>query len=129
MILLVDTHAVLWFWRDDPQLSGHAKALIQDPANLILVSRAVPWEVAIKVSLKKIDILGLYAGFFRHNMTRSRFGYLETRDEHLDIVADLPLHHKDPFDRLMIAQSLCEQIPIISIDSKFDAYGVTRIWD
>ena len=129
MILLLDTHAVLWFWRDDPQLSGHAKALIQDPANDILVSRAVPWEVAIKVSTKKLDILGPYPGFFRQNMSRSRLLYLETRDEHLDVVADLPFHHKDPFDRLMIAQAMMESIPIISIDTQFDAYGVTRIWN
>jgi PIN domain nuclease of toxin-antitoxin system len=129
MILLLDMHVVLWFWKDDPQLSGHAKALIKDPTNTMLVSRAVPWEVAIKVSKKKLDILGPYPGFFRQNMTATRFQYLETSDEHLDVVAGLTFHHKDPFDRLMIAQSLVEQVAIVSIDTQFDAYGVTRIWN
>lgn len=129
MRLLLNTHTVLWFWQDDPQLSVNAKALIQNSANAVFISRASAWEVAIKVSQKKLELLGPYSGFFRHNMTLTRLDYLEIRDEHLDVVAGLPFHHKDPFDRLIIAQSIIEQIPIVSIDTAFDAYGVNRLWD
>ena len=73
MTLLLDTNTVLWFWWDDPQLSATAKALICDPANRKLVSTATAWEVAIKVSLKKLDIGGPYRGFFHQHMVRNNF--------------------------------------------------------
>ena len=126
--LLLDTHTVLWFWWDDPQLSAVAKALICDPANRKFVSMATPWEVAIKVSRKKLDIGGTYAGFFDQHMIRTYFEWLQIATKHLDIVANLPFHHTDPFDRLIVAQALSENIAIVSVDPKFDAYGVTRLW-
>ena len=126
--LLLDTHAVLWFWWDDPRLSASALNLIRDPANRKVVSLATPWEVAIKVSRKKLDIGGPFAGFFDQHMVRSYFEWLPIITKHLDLVADLPFHHSDPFDRLLIAQALAEDIPIVSADSQFDAYGVTRLW-
>ena len=129
MRLLLDTHTVLWFWWDDPQLSATAKALICDPANEKLVSPATPWEVAIKVSLGKLDIGGPYPGFFPQQMARSYFGWLETTDAHLSAVAALPFHHRDPFDRMIAAQALVDGIPLVSIDAIFDSYGVNRIWN
>jgi PIN domain nuclease of toxin-antitoxin system len=126
--LLLDTHTVLWFWWDDPQLSAHAKGLICDPANRKLVSLATPWEVAIKVSRKKLDIGGTFRGFFDQHMIRTYFEWLQIATKHLDGVAELPFHHSDPFDRLMIAQALTENLPIVSGDPQFDPYGVTRLW-
>jgi len=128
MTLLLDTHTVLWFWWDDPQLSVTARTQICDPANRKLVSPATAWEVAIKVSLKKLDIGGPYRGFFPQHMLRNNFEWLAISDDHLAALVDLPFHHKDPFDRLLIAQALTEGIPIVSADAQFDAYGVTRVW-
>lgn len=126
--LLLDTHTVLWFWWDEPQLSAAAKALICDPANRKFVSMATPWEVAIKVSRKKVDIGGTYPGFFDQHMIRTYFEWLQIATKHLDIVAGLPFHHNDPFDRLIVAQALSENIPIVSVDSQLDAYGIIRLW-
>ncbi len=129
MKLLLDTHAVLWFWWDDPRLSVRAKALICDPANRKLVSVASPWEVAIKVSLKKLDIGGPYPGFFRQHMTRTFFDWLPITEDHFNGLLAMPFHHRDPFDRLLISQARMEKVPVVSIDTIFDAYGVTRIWN
>ena len=128
MNLLLDTHAVLWFWWNDPQLSSTASQLICDPNNRKLVSLATPWEVAIKVGLKKLDIGGPFPGFFSHHMLRNNFEWLDVTDGHFSALVQLPFHHRDPFDRLMIAQSLFEQIPIVSADTAFDAYSITRLW-
>lgn len=128
MTILLDTHTVLWFWWDDPQLSATAKALILDPANHKLVSPASPWEVAIKVSLKKLDIGGPYLGFFPQQMARTNFDFLDMTDEHMAAVAALPFHHRDPFDRMIVAQAMTENIPVVSVDVAFDPYGVTRLW-
>ena len=126
--LLLDTQAVLWFWWDDPRLSAGAKAAIREPVNRKLVSMATPWEVAIKVSRKKLDIGGTFAGFFDQHMVRTYFEWLQIATKHLDVVADLPFHHNDPFDRLLIAQALSENIPVVSSDPQFDVYGVSRLW-
>ncbi len=126
--VLLDTHTVLWFWWNDPQLSATAKVLMCDPANRKLVSIASPWEVAIKVSRNKLNIGGAFAGFFDQHMIRAYFEWLQIATKHLDLVASLPFHHNDPFDRLLVAQALSEVIPIISADPQLDAYGVQRLW-
>jgi PIN domain nuclease of toxin-antitoxin system len=128
MTLLLDTHSFLWFWWDDPQLSGTAKQAICDATNRNLISTASCWEIAIKVSLKKLDLGAPYRGFIHEHMVRNNFELLQITDEHLAMLVDLPFHHKDPFDRLLVAQSLYEQIPIVSVDPQLDAYGITRIW-
>ncbi|MDR3619160.1 MAG: type II toxin-antitoxin system VapC family toxin [Paludisphaera borealis] len=128
MNLLLDTHAVLWFWWDDARLSATALNLIRDPMNRKLVSPGSAWEVAIKVSLRKLDIGGLYRGLFPQQMHRTNFEWLPIHDDHLAVVSSLPFHHKDPFDRLMIAQAIWEKLPIISADSAFDDYSVVRLW-
>ena len=128
MTLLLDTPTVLWYWWDDPLLSATAKALITDPANVNLVSPASPWEVAIKVSTGRLKIPGGYGGYFPHNMRRTRFTYLPTTDDHLTVVAGLPRHHGDPFDRLIVAQALAENVAVVSADAALDAYGVSRLW-
>ncbi len=83
MTLLLDTQVVLWFWWADPKLSAAALALITDPANRKLVSVATPWEVAIKVSLKKLDLGAPYPGFFPQHMLRNNFEWLPMTDAHL----------------------------------------------
>jgi PIN domain nuclease of toxin-antitoxin system len=126
--LLLDTHTTLWFWWADPQLSSTATSLIVDPTNRKVVSPATAWEVAIKVSLKKLDIGGPYRGFFPQQMTRTSFEWLPITDDHFAAVVALPFHHKDPFDRVLVAQATWENIPIVSADSVIDKYGVRRLW-
>ena len=128
MTLLLDTHSFLWFWWDDPQLSETAKQAICDATNRKLISTVSCWEIAIKVSLKKLDLGVPYRGFIHEHMVRNNFELLQITDEHLAMLVALPFHHKDPFDRLLIAQALYEQIPIVSVDPQLDAYSVTRIW-
>ncbi len=126
--LLLDTHAVLWFWWADARLSPRATAMICDPACRKVVSPATAWEVAIKVSLGKLDIGGPYRGFFPEQMERNHFEWLPIADEHLATVATLPFHHRDPFDRLLVAQALCENLTLVSGDPALDAYGIHRAW-
>lgn len=128
MKLLLDTHTVLWFWWNDPQLSKTALRLICDPANQKFVSWATPWEVSIKVSQKRLDLGGSPGGIFHQHMLRNHFEWLGLREEHFDVLAAMPFHHKDPFDRMIVAQSSWESIPLISADAQLDAYGITRIW-
>ena len=128
MNLLLDTHTFLWFWWDDQQLSEAAKELICEPANRKLISSASCWEIAIKVSLKKLDIGGPFRGFIHQHMVRNNFELLQISDEHLAGVVDLPFHHKDPFDRMLVAQAIVEQMPILSADVALDEYPVNRIW-
>ena len=126
--VLLDTHAALWFWWDDPRLSATAKAVICDPQTRKLVSLVTPWEVAVKVSLNKLDIGGPYPGFFTQQMARSYFEWLVPTEAHFNALVALPFHHRHPFDRLLIAQAQSEAVPIISGDGVFDSYGVDRIW-
>ena len=101
--LLLDTHAMLWFFWDDPQLSPPAKAAIEDPNNRKLVSVASCWEVAIKVGSKQLDLGGTARDFLNREITHNNFELLPIRLEHATSVEALPHHHGDPFDRLLIA--------------------------
>ncbi|WP_437759599.1 type II toxin-antitoxin system VapC family toxin [Sorangium sp. So ce1389] len=127
MRLLVDTHAFLWFLANDPQLSPLAKSSLEEPTNELVLSVASPWEIAIKVSLGKLSIPGDIETFIKHHMALNDIELLDIRLRHVARVSDLPFHHRDPFDRLMIAQALVEDIPILSQDVVFDAYGIKRI--
>jgi PIN domain nuclease of toxin-antitoxin system len=128
MNILLDTHAFLWFVWDDAHLSQTAKDTITDPNNRKLVSVASVWEIGIKVSLQKLDLGMPYLPFMQSQLAINLFEILSLTLEHGDVVSRLPFHHRDPFDRLMIAQSMCEQIPIVSADPAFDAYSIKRIW-
>ena len=128
MRLLFDTHALLWFALNDVHLSETARALIMDPANEKLVSPASYWEIAIKIGLKNYALSSPYEDFMREAIDNNGFPILLIELKHTAQLTTLPLHHKDPFDRLLVAQALTENIPIISIDAKLDAYGVTRLW-
>ena len=128
MNLLLDTHTFLWFWWADPQLSENAKNAIMEPSNRKLISTASCWEIAIKVSLKKLELGAPYRGFIRQHMQRNNFELLPLEDDHLASVVDLPFHHRDPFDRMLVAQAQWENLAIVSCDTQLDAYSVQRIW-
>jgi PIN domain nuclease of toxin-antitoxin system len=122
--LLVDTHALLWWLDDDPALSAPARAAIADPANEPLVSVASIWEIAIKRSLGKLEV----PADLPEHVAAGGFGWLPVTAEHAWDVRALPRHHGDPFDRLLVAQTRCEEVPLVSRDERFAAYGVSVIW-
>ena len=128
MRYLLDTHALLWYTLGDPKMSGAATALIVDPANEILISPACYWEIAIKVSIGKLSLHQPYEDFMDDCLNKYGFAILPVEPKHTARVIGLPFHHKDPFDRLLVAQALVENIPIISNDPALDAYGVKRLW-
>lgn len=128
MKLLLDTHALLWFYLDHPLLSGAARSLILDPTQAKLVSPASYWEIAIKISKAKYALTKPYEEFMREAIDLNGFGYLHIEPKHTALLTSMPFHHKDPFDRLLVAQALSENIPIVSADPQLDAYGVTRLW-
>lgn len=128
MILLLDTHTFLWFCQDDPLLSTTARGLIEDPANRKLVSVASCWEVAIKTGLGKLRLGESCSTYFPAALKRTGFELLPISLDHATAVESLPHYHRDPFDRLLIAQAILEGMPIVGVDAQFDAYGVTRLW-
>ena len=128
MRLLLDTHTLLWFAVADPQLSSGASSLIMDSANEKLVSPASYWEIAIKISIKKYALSKAYEVFMHEAIDQNGFAYLHIEPKHTARLTTLPFHHKDPFDRLLVAQAMVEGIPIISNDTALDTYGIIRLW-
>jgi PIN domain nuclease of toxin-antitoxin system len=126
--LLLDTHAFLWFLLNDPQLSATAQAVIVDPLNSVEISPASYWEIAIKIGLKKYALPEPFQAFMEREIADNDFRILPIEPKHTAVLTTMPLHHKDPFDRLLVAQAMVEGIPLVSADPRLDAYGVTRIW-
>ena len=127
MIALLDTGVFLW-WLDDPgRLSEAALQEISDRANTIIVSAVVPWELAVKSSLGKVRAQTLLAQW-PSRLALLDFRELAIHSEHAIRAGLLPRHHHDPFDRLLIAQSVATAWPVITPDKIFETYGVRRIW-
>ncbi len=128
MKLLLDTHAFLWFVWKDARLSSAARMLIVDPNNDLWLSAASCWEIAVKMSVGKLTLADPYDVFMRREITANRLRILPIELAHAAATAALPLHHRDPFDRMLVAQSVAERAPLVSADAVFDRYGVTRLW-
>ena len=128
MRLLLDTHALYWYIAGDQKLSGSAQSLIQEASNEVLISPASYWEIAIKVSIGKWELNRTYEEFIDLALNQYDFQILPLLPVHTARLIRLPFHHKDPFDRLLVAQALVENVPIIGVDSQLDAYGVQRLW-
>lgn len=127
MDLLLDTHALLWFFQGNDNLSANAKSKILEPKNEIIVSVASLWEIAIKTSRNKLHftmpIVKLHTLLIEQN-----FQIIGIVARHLEIIETLPYYHKDPFDRLLVAQAQHHNYTLISKDAVLDAYGIQRIW-
>lgn len=128
MNLLLDTHSLLWVYWNDPKLSTKAAQLVTDPTNRVPISPASYWEIAIKIKTSKLVLRESFLDFVRHAILDNGFAILPIEPAHCDQSTTLPFHHKDPFDRLLVAQALTEDIPILSIDPILDAYGIQRLW-
>jgi PIN domain nuclease of toxin-antitoxin system len=128
MRLLLDTHALLWFASGDPALTRAARRRIEDPRNDRVWSTASVWEMAIKVGIGKLHLGMPVAEFVERVTIDDGVTLLDIRRDHVVGVADLPGHHRDPFDRLLIVQALRDDLAIVTRDEVFEAYGVRRIW-
>lgn len=126
MRVLIDTHILLWFINNDPKLSQKTKALLQSDVD-VSVSVASLWEIAIKVSIGKLTLPDSIEKLFPQQLTLNQIDLLPIRVDHLKTVSTLPFHHRDPFDRLIVAQALVEKIGLVSVDKAFAADGVTLI--
>ena len=128
MALLLDTHTFLWWVDDSPRLTEPARSAIGQPDQACFVSLASCWEIAIKVSLGKLTIGSSFERFVAEQMAVNGFQPLAITLGHVARVVALPFHHRDPFDRLLAAQALDQDLDIVSIDPVFESYGVRRVW-
>lgn len=124
MKLLLDTHALLWWLADDPQLGTRGRALIADPGNEVIVSKVSLWEIVVKLRVGKLaaDIAEI-----THAVQRDSFTLLDITVPHLRALSDLPMHHRDPFDHLLIAQAIAEAAVFMTEDRHAAAYPVQAI--
>jgi len=126
--LLLDTHTFLWFIGGDAALSPYARQLIEDRTNERLLSIASLWEMAIKVSLNRLTVPLPFTDLVEEHVYGNAIEIFGIVPRHLDILTTLPFYHKDPFDRLIIAQGQAENIPILSRDPALDDYAIRRLW-
>jgi len=127
--ILLDTHALLWWLADDPALSSTARKCIRARSNTILVSAACAWEIATKFRIGKLPQVADLASHFDTFLAQESFEPLPITSSHAARAGLLPGPHRDPFDRMLIAQSQAENLPIISADAIFDTYKLRRLWD
>ena len=128
MKALVDTHALLWYFGGNPKLSQKALAFIQNRSNVLFVSPATLWEISIKDTLGKLTLPAPFGELFPSRLDADDILLLPILVPHLHRHRSLPPHHHDPFDRLLIAQAIEEDLLLISCDSGFSEYGVKLLW-
>lgn len=128
MKVLLDTHTLIWTMDATELLGVRAEDVVTDDTSELLISAATLWEVGIKVGLSKLTLSLPFRDWMTIAFADLRLTLLPITLEVADIQSRLPHHHRDPFDRLLVAQALAENVSIISIDDKLDPYGITRIW-
>ena len=128
MRVLVDTHVFLWWVEGDRALPAKARAVLANPENECLISMVSAWELAIKTGLGKLKLALPVKRYIVENVAANGFRMLAIEIAHVGRVETLAMHHGDPFDRLLIAQALEENIAVVTADPIFRSYGVKRIW-
>ena len=128
MRILVDTQAFIWALLHDYRLSTEAKRILTSGNYQLVFSLVSLWEIAIKMKLGRLNTLGSSVSYVREEMNAYGMELLPIRYEHVLQLEALPHHHGDPFDRLLIAQALHEQLPILTYDKQFKSYGVEVLW-
>jgi PIN domain nuclease of toxin-antitoxin system len=128
MRILLDTHVLIWLVEGDKNLSTVARSAIEDEDNSLYLSIASLWEITIKLSLGKLDLQLSVDEMVESFLIPGGIEILQIETSHLSILRDLPLQHRDPFDRLIIAQAQAEKMTLISADGVFDLYGVDLRW-
>lgn len=128
MKLLLDTHAFLWWIADDPRLAPSARAMVADPANELFLSAASGWEISIKCRIGKLSLGEAPEIFVSRHLTANAIQPFPVRMEHALRVFSLPPLHRDPFDRLLVAQSQLEGMPLVTADPLLSQYGIEVRW-
>jgi PIN domain nuclease of toxin-antitoxin system len=128
MTLLIDTQAFLWWVDDDKRLTRRARSAIGAARNTCFVSIATAWELAIKASIGKLKLRAAVLAYVEDHVANNRFDLLPIALSHVARVERLPRHHGDPFDRLLIAQALEEELAIVTSDAHFTPYPVKTVW-
>lgn len=128
MRLLLDTHTLLWFLREPEKLPQRVLERITASEGDAVVSLGTLWEIAIKTTLNKLRLPKEYEELFPSAVTENEMSLLQIEPRHLATLRRLPLHHRDPFDRLLIAQALTDELTLVSCDPQFPPYGVDLLW-
>ncbi len=128
MKILLDTHAFLWWITEDKRLSYKAIEIIRDADHEIFLSVVSGWEIVIKTKLKKLSLPTSPQKFILQQIKQNNFTVLPIQMKHALAVYSLPNHHEDPFDRLLIAQSITEKIPLMTADTIMKKYRVSTVW-
>jgi len=125
--LLLDTHVLLWWLDDSPRLGARARAAIADPDNTVWVSAATAWEIAIKTGLGRLELGEPPEDVLPREIERGGFRPLAISVEHALAVRALPLHHRDPFDRMLVAQAMLEDLTLVTRDENIAKYEVATL--
>ena len=128
MRALLDTNSFLWFISGSDKLSGQARNFMSELNNQLALSVSGLWEIAIKISLGRLELARPFEQFMQEQLRENAIEVLPIEIRHLTKLIQLPFHHRDPFDRLLIAQAIAEGIPVISADTVFKDYGIEVIW-
>lgn len=128
MKTLLDTHALLWLISGDERLSSRAKEVFSDRKNSLYFSAAGFWEICIKLSLGKLYLEPGWLEVIRDEMSTNGIHWLPVEMSHCVELTKLPFHHRDPFDRMLVAQAIVENMQLLSCDSRLSNYGIIRVW-
>jgi PIN domain nuclease of toxin-antitoxin system len=128
MKLLLDTHALLWMFAQPDRLGTRAANALADAHNALCLSAGSLWEISIKIGIGKLDLGENWTRRFSKRLTEAGIAILPIELDHCARVSTLPHHHRDPFDRLIVAQALTEDVPVVSRDRHLDRYGIKRLW-
>lgn len=125
--LLLDSHALIWFFEDDQRLPKQVKKILEDADSQVFVSIASLWEIAIKKSLQKLTLRKSIPEMFRECEAQD-IEILPVAQPEVELIEALPFHHRDPFDRVIIATAVSGKLEMVSADTQFDQYPVQRVW-
>ncbi|MCE2671131.1 MAG: type II toxin-antitoxin system VapC family toxin [Microcystis sp.] len=128
MNILLDSHTLIWFSQNSPQLSSSAIEILEDRNNLLFLSLVRVWEIQIKVQLGKLNLDISLSEIVKDQTKINDVQILPMKLSHIWTLDTLPYYHKDPFDRLLISQAITENLIILGVDSVFDSYPVEKIW-
>ena len=128
MKVILDTHAFLWWIADSDRLSGRAREILGESGNTLYLSAASAWEIMLKQQIGKLKLPQPAAKYIPSQLALNRIDTLPISLSHTLRLADLPLHHRDPFDRILIAQSTVERMPIVTADPRFAHYSAKTLW-
>jgi PIN domain nuclease of toxin-antitoxin system len=129
MTILLDTHVLLWWWSEPSKLSTRVLGLLRDRATDVAVSAASAWEISTKYRLGRLPLGGAIIQGWSGRLAEDGFRELPISAQHTLRAGSLPGEHRDPFDRMLAAQSILEGFPIASVDAELSAFGAERLWD